>query len=71
MSKVTLTVDIETYWGYRTKRTVSIDPGIAWVDRAINELAKVGDEMDTEIVDVYRKMNPKALARLEKEGSHG
>jgi hypothetical protein len=68
-AKVTATVEVVTYWGYRTKRTFSTLPSPGWEERVAAWQKEAGESINDEIALVYGHMESDVLRKLERDGN--
>jgi hypothetical protein len=69
-AKATVTVEVQTYWGYKTTRTFELLPSPEWEQRAAEQLKVEGDNINRDIAFVYRHMDSSVLAKLERDATN-
>lgn len=45
-TRITATIDVQTYRGYRDRRVIEVEPGIGWADRLGLEVQRAAQEME-------------------------
>lgn len=57
-SRITVTIEVETWWGHKQTRTVSVEPGLGWMDRASSGMRKVAVDMDLAAYTAWLRTMP-------------
>jgi hypothetical protein len=45
-SRITVTIDLQTWQGYRDRRVIEVEPGLGWADRLVPDVAQTAQEME-------------------------